>query len=181
MRAALDRLKDRFPHSILSTFTTPAGDDLAQVEPGALLEIARFCKEEPELDLRMFLSLCVVDRLQLPQSEPRFELVYQLRQGREPWGKLHLKVQLPESAPEVDSLEPVWKGADWWERYAFDFYGIGFRGHPDLRRILLQEEFEGHPLRKDYPLRGRQPLIEQAGFADAIRGPGAAVPGRVKP
>ena len=179
MRAPLDRLKDRFPQGILSTYSTPQGDDFAVVAPAALREVAGFLKEDPELGFRIFLSVCVVDRLLLlPDGAPRFELVYQLRQAREPWKKLHLKVSVPEERPELDSLQPVWRGADWWERYAFDFYGIRFTGHPDLRRILLYEEFEGHPLRKDYPLRGRQPLVEERVFDDVIRGPGAAPPAR---
>ncbi|MGI5861426.1 MAG: NADH-quinone oxidoreductase subunit C [Myxococcales bacterium] len=176
MRPFLERLRDRLAEKVLSTYSTEQGDDFALVNPAALRAIAQFCKEDPELDLRMFVSMCVVDRLLLPEAEPRFELVYQLRQGREPWKKLHLKVRLPEGKPEVDSVQPIWKGADWWERYAWDFYGIRFTGHPDLRRILMYEELEGHPLRKDYPLRGRQPLVEQRGFEDLIRGPGAAPP-----
>lgn len=181
MRSPLDRLKDRFGEEILSTYSTPSGDDFAVVAPARLREVARFLKEDPELGFRLFLSVCAVDRLLLPEPGPRFELVYQLRQARAPWKKLHLKVAVPEERPEVDSVQPVWKGADWWERYAFDFYGIRFAGHPDLRRVLLYEEFDGHPLRKDYPLRGRQPLVEQRSFDDVIRGPGAAAPSRGAP
>jgi NADH-quinone oxidoreductase subunit C len=178
MQAALEILSRRFPGQVTRVHHTPQGDDFAVVERTALLEVARFCKEERALDLRMFLSLCAVDRLLLPENDPRFELVYQLRQGSEPFKKLHLKVLVPEDSPEVPSVQPVWKGADWWERYTFDFYGIRFSGHPDLRRILLYEEFQGHPLRKDYPLKGRQPLIPERGIKDLVRGPGAARPGR---
>ncbi len=117
-----------------------------------------------------------VDRLHLADNDPRFEVIYLVRQGRAPWAKLHLKTFVSESSPELPSLQPVWKGADWWERYVFDFYGIRFQGHPNLRRVLLYEEFQGHPLRKDYPLRGRQPLTQERTFPDAIRGPGSAVP-----
>jgi len=178
MRAPLDHLKDRFPDDVLSTYSTPQGDDFAVVKASAIRAIAQHCKEDPELDFRLFLSVCVVDRLLLPESTPRFELVYQLRQGRAPWRKLHLKTHVSEQEPELDSVQPVWKGADWWERYAFDFYGVRFRGHPNLKRVLLYEEFQGHPLRKDYPLRGRQPLVENREFDDAVRGPGAAPPAK---
>lgn len=68
-------------------------------------------------------------------------------------------VPVEEATPEVDSLTSLWPGANWLEREAWDMFGVGFRGHPDLRRILMYEEFDGHPLRKDYPVNKRQPLI----------------------
>jgi NADH-quinone oxidoreductase subunit C len=178
MKAALQRLKARFPDDVTDVYSTPGGEDCAVVKPQAICEIARFCKEDEELCFTMFLSVCAVDRLLLPKNEPRFELVYLLRQGREPFGKLLLKTFVGEERPELPSVQPVWKGADWWERYTWDFYGVRFTGHPDLRRILLYEEFEGHPLRKDYPVKGRQPLMAERDFADRIRGPGAAAPSK---
>jgi len=178
MKAALEQLKARFPAQVARIYTSPQGDDFALVEREAIREVARYCKEEPALDLKLFLSLCVVDRLLLPENDPRFEVVYQVRQGREPYKKLHLKVLVPEADPELPSVQPVWKGADWWERYAWDFYGVRFVGHPNLRRVLLYEEFQGHPLRKDYPTKGRQPLIAEREIIDLIRGPGAAPPAK---
>lgn len=178
MKAALERLSARFPGQVTQVYSSPRGDDFVLVKPEAIRDVARFCKEDPELDFKLFLSLCVIDRLLLPENDPRFEIVYQLRQGREPWKKLHLKAYLPESSPELPSVQPVWKGANWWERYNWDFYGIRFTGHPDLRRVLLYEEFQGHPLRKDYPLKGRQPLIAEVDVVDSLRGPGAAPPNK---
>ena len=178
MRAALERLKDRFPEAVTQTYASPRGDDYAVVQPDAIRKVARFCKDDPELDLKLFLSMCAIDRLLLPESAPRFELVYQLRQGRPPFKKVLLKTFVPEDNPELPSLQPVYRGANWWERYAFDFYGIRFSGHPDLRRVLLYDEFVGHPLRKDYPMKGRQPLVAERDFADKIRGPGAALPSK---
>jgi NADH-quinone oxidoreductase subunit C len=176
MKALLGYLKEKLPQEIAQVYTTPRGDDVAVVNAAAIRDVAHTCKEDPRLDLKLFLSLCAVDRLLAPQSEPRFELVYTLRQGREPFAKMHLKAYVSQQHPELPSVQPVWRGADWWERYTYDFYGIRFVGHPDLRRILLYEQFEGHPLRKDYPLKGRQPLIPERNIPDIVRGPGAAPP-----
>jgi len=90
--------------------------------------------------------------------EPRFEVVihlYSIPHGH----RLRLKTPLEGDDPEMDTLTSVWRGTDWFEREAWDMYGIVFKGHPNLKRILLYEEFEGHPLRKDYPIDKRQPLI----------------------
>ena len=91
-------------------------------------------------------------------EEPRFEVVYHLyslQHGQ----RLRVKARVPEEPAEIDSLAELWASANWMEREVWDLYGIRFRGHPDLRRILLYEEFEGHPLRKDYPKERRQPLV----------------------
>jgi len=178
MKSALERLKARFPEDVTQIYSTPHGDDFAVVKPTALREVARFCKEDAELGFTLFVSMCAIDRLLLPENTPRFEVVYQVRQGQAPFKKVHLKTFVPEEKPTLDSLQPVWKGADWFERYAWDFYGITFTGHPDLRRVLLYEEFQGHPLRKDYPMRKRQPLVAERSFPDIIRGPGAALPAK---
>ena len=73
--------------------------------------------------------------------------------------RLRVEVLLQEGDPEVDSVTPLWAGADWLEREVWDMFGIRFRGHPNLKRILMYDEFVGHPLRKDYPVDRRQPLI----------------------
>jgi NADH-quinone oxidoreductase subunit C len=99
---------------------------------------------------------------------PRFEVVYHLL-SMPLRHRLRVKVPLPESDLAVPSLCGVWIAANWGERETWDMYGVRFEGHPELKRILLYEEFEGHPLRKDYPLRGYQPLVpmpELAGYAE---------------
>jgi NADH-quinone oxidoreductase subunit C len=95
--------------------------------------------------------------------EPRFELNYHLVSipRRE---KIRLKVRLAGSDPVADTLVPVWPGANWLEREIFDLFGIRFTGHPDLRRILLPEDWEGHPLRKDYPVEGYRDVPMVPGF-----------------
>ena len=91
-------------------------------------------------------------------DEFRFEVVYHFYSSRH-HHRVRVKVPLAASDPTVDSLTTLWRSADWFEREAWDMYGVQFSGHPNLKRILLYEEFQGHPLRKDYPVRKRQPLI----------------------
>ena len=92
------------------------------------------------------------------RDESRFDLVYHLYSSTHRH-RLRVKVPLALADPTVDSLTPLWRGADWFEREVWDMFGIRFTGHPNLRRLLMYEEFNGHPLRKDYPVRKRQPLI----------------------
>ena len=93
-----------------------------------------------------------------PPNGPRFAVVYHFFSSKHKH-RLRLVVPVDSSAAEVDSLTDLWSGANWLEREVWDMFGIAFRGHPDLKRILMYEEFEGHPLRKDYPVNKRQPLI----------------------
>jgi NADH-quinone oxidoreductase subunit C len=103
----------------------------------------------------MLLDLTCVD---YPERAERFEMVYHLfsfTQNR----RLRIKARLPEKQPAIDSLTSLWSNANWLEREVYDMFGVHFHGHPDLRRIFMYDSFEGFPLRKDYPLRKRQPLI----------------------
>ena len=153
--AILDRLKEKFADQILSTHSMH-GDDTAIVEPAALTEIMTFLRDDPECSFEMLTDLTGVDLLGV--QELRFEVVYHLYSLTKNH-RVRIKVQLPENNPVVSSVLPLWKSANWMEREAWDLYGIKFDGHPDLRRILLYPEFEGHPLRKDYEQEHRQPLI----------------------
>jgi NADH-quinone oxidoreductase subunit C len=115
-----------------------------------LRTVAERCREEEKLQFNLLTDATCVDRFPM---EPRFELNYHLvsiplRQ------KVRLRVRLSGDDPVVDSLVPVWPGANWLEREIFDLFGIRFTDHPDLRRILLPDDWEGHPLRKDYPVEG---------------------------
>jgi len=91
-------------------------------------------------------------------DEHRFDIVYHLYSSTHNH-RLRLRVPLPAAEPNVDSVTGLWDAADWFEREVWDMFGVRFHGHPNLRRILMYEEFKGHPLRKDYPVRKRQPLI----------------------
>ncbi len=111
---------------------------------------AEHCRQDAKLQYNLLSAATCVDRF---PHEPRFELNYQLVSipRRE---KVRLKVRVSGDDPVVDSLVPVWPGANWLEREIFDLFGIRFNGHPDLRRILLPDDWEGHPLRRDYPVEG---------------------------
>lgn len=155
----------------MERYVDRAGGSWAVVRPDTIRETASFLKNDPELQFRLFLSIDAVDRLMLPEKEPRFEVVYFLYSL---YRHEHVRLKCPvgEKEPVLPSITPVFQGANWFERLVWDFYGIRFQGHPDLRRILMYEEFQGHPLRKDYPLRGRQPLIPERPIEDIFRGPG---------
>jgi NADH-quinone oxidoreductase subunit C len=99
-----------------------------------------------------------VDRF---STEPRFDVVVHLYSVSRKH-RIRLYGGVPENDPTIDTLCPVWEGANWFEREAYDLYGVRFKGHPDLRRILMYPEFVGHPLRKDYPKEKRQPLVRRS-------------------
>ena len=181
-------IRSRFPEAVLGVHAY-RGDQTVTLRREKLLEVARFLKEDAALQMNFLMDVAAVDYLtfdrppaargafvsagiglrqpmNVPDEAPwpgratpeRFEVVYHffslpLKQ------RIRLKVPVPEAQPEVDSLTPLWASADWYEREVWDMYGIRFRGHPNLKRILMYESFEGHPLRKDYPVNKRQPLI----------------------
>jgi len=151
---ALARLRERFPDAVIATHTN-SGDATVQIKSDALVDVCTFLRDDPALAFDFLVDVTAVDYI---GSVPRFELVYHLcslqRQHR-----LRIKTRVPEDDPHVASVTPVWIGANWLERETYDMYGIRFDGHPDLRRIYLYEEFQGHPLRKDYPKEKRQPLV----------------------
>jgi NADH-quinone oxidoreductase subunit C len=170
---ALDRIAQKFPDALAQRYVDRPGGAWGVVQPAALREVMSQLKNDPELEFKLFLSMDAVDRLQRPDPTPRFEVVYLLRSLKR--NELaRLKVRVPEESPELPSVTPIFQGASWWERFVWDFYGIRFTGHPDLRRILLYEEFKGHPLRKDYRLRDRQPLVPERPLRDLFRGPGTS-------
>jgi NADH-quinone oxidoreductase subunit C len=120
------------------------------------LQVFTALRDEPQFLFNMLVDVTVVDWLD--DRDERFEVVYQLLSITHNH-RLCLKVRVEEQVAEVDSIRPLYPAANFLEREAFDMYGIRFKGHGDLRRILLYDEFNGFPLRKDYPLRGKQPRI----------------------
>jgi NADH-quinone oxidoreductase subunit C len=146
---ALQRLRERFADALLEvkvwrneTTIVLGRDDLVRV--------CRFLKEDPDLTFDFLSDVTGVDRLQLPENQPRFEVVYHLYSLAHK-RRLRLKVRVDEGEA-VPSVTAVWETANWHEREVFDLFGIPFEGHPDLRRILMPDDWEGHPLRKDYPV-----------------------------
>jgi len=154
---ALAKLAAAFGDDVVSTHGD-FGDDTALVRRERIVEICTFLRDDPDLRFDLAMDLTGVDYL---GETPRFEVVYHLY-SLEKRHRVRIKVRLPEEDLSIDSVVPVWAGMNWYEREAFDMYGIVFRGHPDLRRILMYDEFEGHPLRKDYPKAKRQPTIGPA-------------------
>ena len=152
-KTILEQLKKEFPAGVRET-STPLGDEVAVIDKELLLRVAAFLKGAP-FEFTMLLDLTCVD---FRGEEPRFEMVYHLfslTRNR----RLRIKARLPENELRIASLTSLWKNADWLEREVYDMFGVHFEGHPDLRRLFMYDGFEGHPLRKDYPLRRRQPLI----------------------
>jgi NADH-quinone oxidoreductase subunit C len=133
------------------------GDATVVVQREDALEILRELRDRSEFALNLLIDVTAVDYL---GRTPRFEVVYHLFSVPKSH-RLRVKIGVSEDDPWVYSLVPLWKAANWLEREAWDMFGIRFVGHPDLRRILLYEQFVGHPLRKDYPVTKRQPIIEE--------------------
>lgn len=166
-KAVIGALAERFPEAVYEPYVGVGGDDCAFVRPAGIVEVCRFLKAEAQFDMAPYIT--AVDYL---GQQPRFEVVYNLFSTKTQ-ARVRLRVKL-EEGEELPSVTAVWRGADWFERYCFDMYGIRVGGHPNLRRLLMYAEFEGHPLRKDYPLRGRQPLTPEREVHDIFRGPGPA-------
>lgn len=150
-------LKSKFENAIIETKKLDEIDCII-IKKENILEITKFLKEQ--MDFLFLMDLFGIDYLNYPQRNytHRFEVVYNFyslsRNER-----LVVKAAIYEENPSIDSITPFYKAANWYEREVYDMYGIVFNNHPDLRRILMYDEFKGHPLRKDYPLKKRQPRI----------------------
>jgi NADH-quinone oxidoreductase subunit C len=147
LEKVVEKIKTKLPEAVRGTETF-RGEGTLLIKIEEILPVCRVLRDELSFDY--LVDLCGVD---FYPREPRFEVVYLLgSMGTR--DRLRLKVSVAGEKPRLRSVVSVWKGADWMEREAYDMYGITFEGHPDLRRILLTPDWEGFPLRKDYPLRG---------------------------
>ncbi|SRR5216684_6651701 len=153
----LDTIKEKLGGKVVETLQF-RGDDVVILARQELRESFRFLKDDTRLRFDFLSDITAVDYWK--KKEPRFEVVYQLLslQRRR---RLRVRVPVPEDDPTVESLTPLWQGANFLEREVWDLFGITFVDHPDLRRILLYEEFQGHPLRKDYPVNLCQPRVPE--------------------
>ena len=157
-QVVLDKLREKFGTAIVETHSN-FGDDTAVVDPGKWRLICSFLRQDPELDFDLPVDLCGVD---YPQRVPRTEVVMHLYSISKRH-RVRLKARVGDEdmeGAELDSLVSIWPGLDWLEREVFDMSGVRFRGHPDLRRILMYPEFEGHPLQRTYPADRTQPLVD---------------------
>jgi NADH-quinone oxidoreductase subunit C len=134
------------------------GDDVVILHRARLRDSFLVLKQDAQFDFDFLSDITAVDYWQ--KKEPRFEVVYQVL-SRKRRQRLRVRVPVPENDPSVESLTPLWRGANFLEREVWDLYGIRFTDHPDLRRVLLYEEFQGFPLRKDYPVNLCQPRVPE--------------------
>jgi NADH-quinone oxidoreductase subunit C len=155
-KLALERLRELLAGDLLEQHDF-RGDETAVLPRARLVEAVRLLKEHPDLRFDQLTDLTAVDLL--PRTL-RFEVVYHLH-SLSTRQRVRLKVQLAEGDAVVPTLTGLYPIADWLEREVWDLYGIRFEGHPELRRLLLYESFEGHPLRKDYAKERRQPLARR--------------------
>lgn len=146
-------IEERFPGEVLAT-ATHARQVGVSVKPEKIVDICRFLHDEPSIRMDHLADLTAVDYSTYPGDKGhRFEVVYNMI-STSLHHRIRLKARVPEDNPRIDTVTPVWHTAKWHERETYDLMGIIFSGHPDLRRILLAEDWEGHPLRKEYPLKG---------------------------
>ena len=185
--ALIESVIRRFPDVVVSSHSF-RGDATLVLDRASIVDVARYLKEDPDLQMNFLMDLSAVDYSafgtgpkpaffsssgvatrpspEIPDEDPwpgppdesRFAVVYHFYSLHHKH-RLRVVVPVKEEDPEVDSLISLWPGADWLEREVWDMFGIKFRDHPNLKRILMYDEFEGHPLRKDYPVNKRQPLI----------------------
>jgi NADH-quinone oxidoreductase subunit C len=151
----IERINSKYKGVILDSHDF-RGDQTITVQKNILIDLFKFLRDDPDLDFKFLMDLTAVDYLN--RKDSRFEVVYHFYSLKHNH-RLRVKAPVNEDDCTIDSVSSLWKTANWYEREVWDLYGIKFNGHPDMRRILLYEEFKGHPLRKDYPINKRQPLI----------------------
>ncbi len=151
------QIQERFPAAVLEIHAQQ-GDETVLIKRENLLEIAAVLKTDPSFSMNVLMDLTAVDGLDL-KWKPRFQVVYHFYSLAYNH-RLRVKVGVEEKDALVPTLTGLWPSANWFEREVWDMFGIRFENHPDLRRILMYEQFEGHPLRKDYPWNKRQPIVK---------------------
>ena len=159
----LERLRGKFPEAVIADQES-RDDLLVTVSIDALIEVMQFLHDDEQLSFDLLIDVLSIDNSERRRT-PRFEVVYVLVSTAS-YDRLLLKV-LVDDGEEVPTVTGIWKSADWAEREVYDLMGIRFSGHPDLRRILTWDGFEGHPLRKEFPLLGKD--FDQKWDPDTIK------------
>ena len=150
MHSIAEKIKARFPEEFVES-REHRGQLAVSVKKDRIVEICRFLHDNPDLAFNHITDVTAVD---YPNDEERFEVVYHFYSIPKNQ-RIRLKARVREEDCAIDSVTGIWKGANFMEREAYDLMGIRFNGHPDLRRILLTDDFDGYPLRKDYPVEGK--------------------------
>lgn len=166
--AIIDRLKAEFPDEILQGYVNQ-GQGAVVVRPGRIVELLRWLRDDASMRMNHLRSLCGVDNGR--RKEPglsRFEVVYNLY-SIPLRHEIRIRAEVGDKEPAVDSVVYLWPGADWLERETFDLLGIHFNNHPDLRRVLMPEDWSGHPLRKDYPLKGKEEWVGMTELLEKVK------------
>lgn len=183
VRLEVRKIHERFPDAILDV-NTFRGDTRILIRREDIVEVCRFLRDDPELQYNFFSECLGVDYLDR-KPDYRFEVVYNLysvqyvKEGV-PVGtgqRIFLKVPVPEEDPYVPSVTGVYPGANFPEREIFDMFGVRFTGHPDMRRILMSDDWVGYPQRKDYPLGGERVQFPGGKFGPAVAEPPVQHPG----
>ena len=157
MLPPLEELKNAVAQLVPGAILTIDGSALF-IEPKDVAAVCRRLKDDERFSLDYLADLTAVDY----PAEQRLDVVYHLYSIAKKHGPVTLKVKLPRANPTVASVTPIWRGAEFQEREAYDLYGVIFEGHPDLRRILMWDGFEGHPMRKDYVVEDQDVLERPA-------------------
>ncbi len=164
-KAIAESLQARYPEEVREI--REFRDQVAVVvKKDRMKEIMEYLHDTPQLCFSYLRDICGVDYR--GRKEPRFEVVYQLYSVSHQHA-IRIRVEVPEGDSVVDSVIDIWDGANWLERECYDMFGIRFKGHPDLRRILMPEDWDGYPLRKDYPLKSDLGNKEWKGFSEVVK------------
>lgn len=152
-----EQIKLRFPNDVIS-LADQAGDEAIYLKRDSVKKVLLALKDDAEFQFDMLADLFAVDYLFWEEKENRFEIIYNLYSTIKNH-RIFIKVPVPEKDARVETVTSLWPAANWFEREVWDMFGVTFDGHPNLKRLLMYEEFQGHALRKDYPYNKRQPLI----------------------
>ncbi len=192
-QALIDLLKEKLPDAIVSSHSH-CGDEVVVVKREQIVDVIKFLRDDPAAEMKLLSQIACIDMLtfateqtgggsigslEMPAYaktnqgpyEPRYQVAYNLASVTKKH-RLRVRVELRSDDCTLPTITSLYPTANWWERYCWDMMGIEFTAHPNLERLLLYPEFVGHPLRKDYPIHRRQPLVHEHDFPDLVRGPG---------